>query len=153
MQLTVLRKWFYSDRTLGILQVNSTNFCYTLEDKDRGLTSDMPLSEIQEKKVFGETCIPYGNYQVIVAFSPHFNRDMPLLVNVPGYTGVEIHWGNYPKNTEGCLLVGGALDNPAKPEIILNSVKEFNTLWEEYILAARNRQEKIFINYVKDGAD
>ncbi len=31
---------------------------------------------------------------------------MPHVEDVPNYTGVLIHWGNYAKDTEGCVLVG-----------------------------------------------
>jgi hypothetical protein len=71
--------------------------CYVLEDRYR---------PPPEPKVPGATCIPCGVYEVRVTHSPKFGREMPLLLDVPGFSGVRIHAGNFPSDTEGCLLPG-----------------------------------------------
>lgn len=52
--------------------------------------------------------IPAGAYKIIIVPSPRFKRDMPRLLNVPGWPqdDVLIHWGNVVEETEGCILVG-----------------------------------------------
>ena len=64
MKLKLVRKYKLDTYTIGKLYIDGIYFCDTLEDKDRGLTSDMSLSEIQSIKIKGNTCIPYGQYQV-----------------------------------------------------------------------------------------
>lgn len=97
MKLKVTRQQFEPECTIGALTVNGFAQCYTLEDVVR------PTGE---PKVFGQTAIPTGTYKVIITFSPHFQRDLPLLLNVPNFEGVRIHPGNTAADTEGCILVG-----------------------------------------------
>jgi hypothetical protein len=51
-------------------------------------------------------CVPAGAYPVILAHSAHFDMTVPCVQNVPGFTGIEIHPGNFPRNTHGCLCIG-----------------------------------------------
>lgn len=94
--LDLFRREFYEDRTIGELLINSEYFCLTLEDKVRG-----PM----EKKIPGETAIPAQEYEVVLAWSRAFKRKLPRLLEVPGFSGVLIHGGNRPKDTQGCILV------------------------------------------------
>jgi hypothetical protein len=114
MQLEVRRKTFTVRSTIGELYVDGKFECYTLEDVVRYTT-----------KVFGQTAIPAGVYKVIITFSNHFKKDLPLLVNVPNYEGVRIHSGNTDADTEGCILVGTV----AAPDYVGNSRVAFNRLF------------------------
>lgn len=95
MKLKLTRNWPDSACTIGMLSVDGVQNCFTLEDVVR-----------TGPKVYGQTAIPAGAYGVIVTHSPHFGRDLPLLVNVPGFEGVRIHPGNVAADTAGCILVG-----------------------------------------------
>ncbi len=96
LELIVRRKEFTERSTIGELYVDGALHCYTLEDKVRP----------DGTKIYGETAIPFGRYEVLVSFSEHFKKDMPLLVNVPNFDGVRIHGGNTAADTLGCILVG-----------------------------------------------
>lgn len=82
-------------RTIGRLSIDGLFQCYTLEDCVRS-----------GPKVPGQTAIPAGRYEVIVNQSVRFRRNLPLLLNVPGFSGVRIHAGNDAGDTEGCVLLG-----------------------------------------------
>ncbi|HAP18136.1 hypothetical protein DXA50_11130 [Butyricimonas virosa] len=84
--------------TIGRLFVDRKYFCDTLEDCCRDLD--------KEEKVMNETAIPEGTYEVIVNVSAKFRRKLPLLLDVPHFSGIRIHRGNTDKDTSGCILVG-----------------------------------------------
>ncbi len=119
MQLLLERFEFSDTSTIGKLYVDGEFFCFTLEDKDRRL-------EDGGVKVYGETCIPRGSYQVIIDFSNRFKIDLPRIVDVPQFTGIRIHPGNKAQNTEGCILVGSSHSK----DWISNSKPTFAKLFE-----------------------
>jgi len=106
MKLTLNRIAKHETYTIGKLYVDGQYFCDTLEDKDRGLSQEMSLSEIKKIKIQDETAIPTGTYNVIINISPKFGRLLPRLLDVTGFDGVLIHRGNTDKDTSGCILVG-----------------------------------------------
>lgn len=56
--------------------------------------------------VRGSTAVQAGVYRLALSRSPKFGRLLPLLVGVPGMTGVRIHRGNTVADTRGCILPG-----------------------------------------------
>lgn len=117
MDLLVDRKWKKEAYTIGRLYIDGIFFCNTLEDKDRGLKQTDSLATIQSKKVYAETAIPTGTYNIRMDIkSPKYsllswyknlcNGYMPRLENVPGWSGILIHPLNTPDQTLGCLGVG-----------------------------------------------
>jgi hypothetical protein len=106
MKIKVVREVFTDKSTIGSLYLNDVFFCYTLEDKDRGLDQSQSLIIIQAKKLFGITAIPYGKYPLIVNKSPKFGRLLPRLQGIKGFDGVLIHRGNSAEHSHGCILVG-----------------------------------------------
>lgn len=106
MKLHLKRIYKGSTYTIGHLYIGDKYFCDTLEDTDRGLTSDIDEEEIKRIKVYSETAIPTGTYKIEVTFSPRFKRKMPLLIGVKGFSGIRIHSGNNEYHTSGCILCG-----------------------------------------------
>ena len=154
MKLTVLRKYKKGTYTIGLLLVDGNYFCETLEDTDRGLKQTDSLQTIRERKVYGETAIPTGEYTVRMDIvSPKYaavewyrnlcKGYMPRLMNVPGYDGVLIHPGTTALDTLGCILVG---ENKAKGKL-LNSRATFSKLYAK-LKAAASKGETITIKIV-----
>lgn len=105
MKLLLTRVFFLPDRTIGRLFIDDVYFCDTLEDKNRDINHNGKFDN-KESKVYGETCIPFGEYKIEITYSPKFKRELPILLDVPNFEGIRIHRGNYPKDTLGCILVG-----------------------------------------------
>lgn len=102
MMLELKRDVLGDDRTLGKLSIDGNVQFYTVEDTVR----EQPGQDVAQWKEDGITAIPAGSYNVIITMSNRFKRLMPLLENVPGFSGVRIHSGNTEIDTEGCIIVG-----------------------------------------------
>jgi hypothetical protein len=96
MKLLLERQVKTKDFTLGELFIDGVPFCYTVEDMER-----MP-----NEKVYGLTAIQKGTYKVIVNMSNRFKKLMPLLIDVPNFSGVRIHSGNTAEHSLGCIIIG-----------------------------------------------
>jgi hypothetical protein len=131
------------DTCISKLLVNGKFECYILEDKDRGLTSMMSLEQINKLKVYGETCIPYGKYEIDLTLSARFKKVLPILLGVKGYEGVRIHTGNTKADTLGCLLPCTSFGINAG----VGSTIAFNKLFAK-MKEAKNNNEKIYINII-----
>ena len=94
MHITVQRQALKDDRTLGELLVDGHHFAWTLEDA------------VRDRKIPNDTAISTGVFEVVVNWSRRFGKPLPMLLNVPNFTGVRIHGGNGPEHTEGCILIG-----------------------------------------------
>lgn len=150
MEIVVDRKWKRDTYTIGNMYINGKFFSNTLEDKDRGLKDSMTPQEISNLKVYGQTAIPTGTYEIKMTYSNKFATRVwgkkykgyvPQLMNVKGYSGVRIHPMNTAADTYGCLGVG---KNSAKG-MITNSTTYYYKLIDDYINPALKRGEKVMI--------
>ena len=119
MKLIIRRYKDIYDGTLGKFELTGVNTVlmtgYTLESAGSDTTA-----RGKDRR------IPAGLYSVVWHKSARFNRVLPVLYNeqVPKDRYIEIHAGNYPKHTEGCILVG----KWANDEGVFESVKTLEAL-------------------------
>lgn len=118
MEIELIRRHLKKEYTIGKLFIDKIPFCDTLEDVVRDLSDynhDSDFDDPGEGKIYGQTAIPAGRYQVIVTYSPKFGKRLPELLSVPGFLNIRIHAGADAKHTEGCILVG---ENKQKGRLI-----------------------------------
>ena len=114
MKLKVLRFSSQEDSTSGLLFLETNDgdkfLCYTLED------------EYRTKKVYSETRIPAGKYNITLREQGGFHdrykkkftsihKGMLWVRNVPNFEYILIHCGNTDEHTAGCLLLGDTQEN------------------------------------------
>ena len=114
MNLRVIREPSTAAATMGILLIDGVFTCWTLEDVVRPV------------KIPGETAIPAGRYDVRLSLSQRFQKVLPEVLAVPGFTGIRIHAGNTQADTHGCVLVGRvrAYDRVEESKLALMNVME-----------------------------
>ncbi len=93
MILLLKRNHLTPGYTIGKLYVDGVYLCDTLEDT------------VRDAKIYGETAVPVGVYEVVLNESPKFKRDLPLLLEVRGFMGIRIHRGNTAADSSGCICV------------------------------------------------
>ena len=136
MELKLIRKYKKQHYCIGELYIDGKFFCNTIEDKDRGISQNMSVQDILNKKIYGKTAIPTGTYHVVLnvislkfknrAWAKPMQGKLPRLLNVKGFDGVLIHVGNSAEDSLGCIIVG---ENKIKGKVI-NSTKTFNALYD-----------------------
>lgn len=135
MLITVQRKHFSEVATIGDMLIDGKFLCNTLEDKVRD----------NGQKIAGKTAIPYGRYEVVTSMSNRFGKLLPLLLEVPNFSGVRIHSGNTSNDTEGCILVGTW--DGKNSNFIGNSRATFDDFMP--LLVSALKVGKVFIEIVK----
>ncbi|MCR5841973.1 MAG: DUF5675 family protein [Bacteroidales bacterium] len=124
--------------------------CDILEPEDRGLTQDMPLSVIKQRKVKGKTAIPVGRYEVIWSWSKRlhdksyaipYDGKFPCIIGTPGFSGVLFHPGNKVADTEACLLPGIWVP----PQSLRDSVKAYRDLMDYYLVPSFERKDRVWL--------
>lgn len=106
LRIIVTRDRFLADRTLSTValvlpgETEPKPFGFALEDVDRRVEEDL------SRKERGATAIGIGEYEVRLYDSPKHGPDTPELVDVPVFRHIQIHPGNEPDDTDGCILIG-----------------------------------------------
>ena len=124
MELLLQRNHIFDACTIGDLFVDGGRECFVLEDRVREVAGQ----PVEAWTVAGVTAIPSGRYRVIIDASARFKRDLPHILDVPGFTGVRAHPGNSDVDTAGCLLLGSTW-SAARPDLVGGSVAAFTALF------------------------
>ena len=103
----------------GELFVDNVHECWTIENPEK--------------------LIPKGIYEIVPCFMDHLQRQLPMLLSVPGRDGIYIHNCNYANQLEGCIGLG----QMKTKDMVSNSVAEINVLVPKIFDACT--KQKVFI--------
>lgn len=151
--LRVERAWKKDRYTIGRFYVDGVLWFNSLEDKDRGLHSGMSVSTIKSKKIYGETAIPRGTYEVRLSYSSKFAGKVwgkkyrglvPEVLKVKGFSGVRIHPFNKPEESLGCIGPG---HNTVVGQIT-NSTQCYYRLMDEIFVPAYEAGETVTLDII-----
>jgi hypothetical protein len=111
-KFTLQRTHTIGPATFGKLYADGVFVCYTLEDEIR----EQPGRPVNEWKIKTATAIPSTlhagkPYPLTMELSNRFGPDTLTVRDVPGFVGVRMHAGNTPADTEGCPLLGMAIND------------------------------------------
>lgn len=150
MNLRLIRYSTGIESTLGLLfdvTYGIQFLCFTIED------------QYQTEKVYGETRIPAGTYDIELktwggfhdrysSKFPFMHKGMLHLQDVPNFTNILLHIGNKDDDTAGCILVGNSADENITDEgYIGQSTSAYKRIYPD-IAAARERGERVLIEII-----
>ena len=137
-----VRQDFTDNSTIGEVLVDGNHQCFYLEPTCRDIPGKIKA-------------IPAGTYEVVMYNSPRFSamtppptwfswfdKQVPLLLKVPGHDGVLIHPGNTPFDTLDCLLPGYTK--------AVDFVGESDAAWKDLvtIIVARLALGQLFVEMI-----
>ena len=157
MKYEVLRVSSQKDSTSGLLfEVDNgkrTFLCYTIEDEQRDV------------KVWGETRIPAGTYQLELRTEGGFHnryksrygdwhKGMIWVKDVPGFEYILWHTGNTDESTAGCLILGNSQEsNIVKKDGFVGSSRDAYKFVYPRVVAAIESGIRVNVEYIDYDGD
>jgi len=86
-----------------------------------------------ENKIHGSTRIPSGHYELVKDYTTRFKYQYGYcwhVRDVPGFSEIKIHKGNYIRDTEGCLLPNTQIGFTGRDWYGVNSKYTYDLLME-----------------------
>lgn len=103
---------------LGVLRVNG-EISFT--------TAELPWRDNIPK----ESCIPIGEYKLRKGHSMKWKTDVWFIQPVPKREAIQIHPGNFVRDTQGCILIGNSFISMEEGRTIGNSAVAFEKLMKD----------------------
>jgi hypothetical protein len=114
-----------------------------LYDPDGVFLSHVLEDAVRNVKIQEKTAIPAGTYTMMIGWSNKRQRLVPFLLDVPFYEAIQIHPGNKPEDSKGCLLPGKA--DPNVKDWVANSQDTFDRIFPIIRKACEKGETKIQI--------
>lgn len=147
MELRIRRVALKETYTIGKLEMKIENGYERISDILEDAVRD-------GEKIYGQTAIPYGKYEIdmnSVSFAfrkrewaKRYKGIVPLLKDVPNFSGVRIHPANTAEELQGCLATG---INTSEGRVTSSTAMYYH-LMDDYLIPAKERGETITLEIV-----
>jgi len=139
--IDVMRYGYRNKSTAGLLLIDNVFEGFTLEDG------------FNRQKIAGQTRIPKGFYNIKLrteggmhaSYSDKYpwHQGMLHLQDVPDFTWIYFHIGNFVSDTAGCILVGDSASNKEEDFKIFNSTEAYQRFYLK-VLFTLNKGEEVY---------
>lgn len=131
----LIHRFIFDEKfTIGRLFSLHNFFCYTLEPP---FNSNTCCHE-------GGGAISPGDYFLKKTFSRKFCDELPLVCGVQCRSDILIHCGNFPQDTEGCILLGVSYSPSGKLFSSDEAMKKFKFLFDLFLTNSETVPIRIF---------
>jgi len=96
--IIIYRYWQNKNQTLGA--------CTVLSEDNTPLFSGLSLERGWRDNEQGVSCVPLGEYKLVLEKSPRFDKMLWELKNVPNRSECKFHSSNYWYQLNGCIALG-----------------------------------------------
>jgi hypothetical protein len=132
MKKLTLKRFWNQGAVAGVLQDGKKIYGLTLENP---WLDNLP----------NISCIPAGEYICELDVSPKYGTVFHVR-NVEGRSHILIHWGNYVKDTQGCILLGDRLLKD--PDLNVPGVGNSRETVKAFMQAVGVKMFKLFVVWV-----
>ena len=99
--IKIIRDWQDLNQTLGK--------CTVYDEFNKPLFSSMSLERGWRNNEARISCVPVGNYIVVLEYSNRFNTNLWELKDVPNRIECKFHSANFWRQLNGCIALGRSL--------------------------------------------
>ncbi|AGO49145.1 hypothetical protein Phi39:1_gp30 [Cellulophaga phage phi39:1] len=135
--ILIVRDLFIDDKaTLGV--------CFIFDEGKQIFKSEtLERAYLDNKKSI--SCIPAGNYEVALEYSPRFNKQLWEIKGVPGRSECKFHAANYWDQLNGCIALGRSRKK-INSDDVLDITNSRNTMADFH--AALEDQEQVILTII-----
>lgn len=132
----IQRYWGDKCQSLGIMTLldNELNPIFTSMSLERGWLDNKP----------NESCVPVGEYDCVLEYSPRFKKDLWELKGVPNRSECKFHASNYWNQLNGCIALGDTAENIGR-DFRLDVTNSGKTMDTFHRLLRNEKQIKVII--------
>lgn len=135
MKIEINRQWQDNNQTLGL--------CTVYNEDNKPVFSSISLERGWQDNKKNISCIPPGEYTVVLEWSPRFNTMLWEIKGVPNRSECKFHAANYWFQLNGCIALGQKIKDINKDGY--NDVTSSRNTMKAFHTALKNSTKAILV--------